>query len=191
MGKKVKRVKYQLDPKGIKELSFKEIKAILRGADELIFRGGRNLLAKILKGSKDKVILTRGLDQSPVYGYYKDLTIDQITARIDWMIINDYLKIKYDYRLPLLVYSEKGWEIERDTFSDELLEKLRELLKTGDYSLVQELKDRNRSMIFLLLEKIRATNDPSFIPLLEAWKQIDYKKVRKRINSVIQSLEKR
>lgn len=191
MGKKVKRVKYQLDPKGIKELSFNEIKAILRGADELIFRGGRNLLAKILKGSKDKVILTRGLDQSPVYGYYKDLTIDQITARIDWMIINDYLKIKYDYRLPLLVYSEKGWEIERDTFSDELLEKLRELLKTGDYSLVQELKDRNRSMIFLLLEKIRATNDPSFIPLLEAWKQIDYKKVQKRINSVIQSLEKR
>ena len=191
MGKKVKRVKYQLDPKGIKELSFNEIKAILRGADELIFRGGRNLLAKILKGSKDKVILTRGLDQSPVYGYYKDLTIDQITARIDWMIINDYLKIKYDYRLPLLVYSEKGWEIERDTFSDELLEKLRQLLKTGDYSLVQELKDRNRSMIFLLLEKIRATNDPSFIPLLEAWKQIDYKKVQKRINSVIQSLEKR
>jgi len=191
LGKKVKRVKYQLDPKGIKELSFKEIKAILRGADELIFRGGRNLLAKILKGSKDKVILTRGLDQSPVYGYYKDLTIDQITARIDWMIINDYLKIEYDYCLPLLVYSEKGWEIERDTFSDELLEKLRQLLKTGDYSLVQELKDRNRSMIFLLLEKIRATNDPSFIPLLEAWKQIDYKKVQKRINSVIQSLEKR
>ncbi len=191
MGKKVKRVKYQLDPKGIKELSFNEIKAILRGADELIFRGGRNLLAKILKGSKDKVILTRGLDQSPVYGYYKDLTIDQITARIDWMIINDYLKIEYDYCLPLLVYSEKGWEIERDTFSDELLEKLRQLLKTGDYSLVQELKDRNRSMIFLLLEKIRATNDPSFIPLLEAWKQIDYKKVQKRINSVIQSLEKR
>jgi len=190
MGKRVNKVRYQLDTKGIRELPFAEIKAILRGADDLIMTGGRSMLAKILKGSREKKILELGLDKSPVYGFFKELTIKEITAKIDWLIINGYLDIKYDYRLPLLVYTEKGWEIEKDTYSDELLDKLQELLKTGDYSFVLDLKDRNRAMILLLLEKIRATRDKRFIPLLEAWAEIDYKKVRAVIRDVINSLEK-
>jgi len=44
-------------------------------------------------------------------------------------------------------------------------------------------------MILLLLEKIEHTSDPSFIPALEEWKKVDYKKVRNEINRVIQSLK--
>ncbi|MGV8150026.1 MAG: hypothetical protein ACLKAN_13595 [Alkaliphilus sp.] len=51
-----------------------------------------------------------------------------------------------------------------------------------------KLKDRNREMIFLLLNKIQATGDKRFIPLLEAWAEIDYKKARKRIGKVIATL---
>jgi hypothetical protein len=51
------------------------------------------------------------------------------------------------------------------------------------------LKDRPRDLIFLLLEKIRARRDPRFIPLLEAWAEIDYKKVRARIHDVIQTIQ--
>jgi hypothetical protein len=40
--KRVNRIHYHLDTRGIKELPFSEIKAILRGADHLIGRGGRN-----------------------------------------------------------------------------------------------------------------------------------------------------
>lgn len=190
MGRKVRRVRYRLDTKGIKELPFTEIKAILRGADDLIMTGGRSMLAKILKGSKEKKVLELGLDKSPVYGFFKDLTIREIMAKIDWVIVNNYLDIEYDYRFPLLVYTEKGWEIEKDTYSDELLERLRGLLETGDYSFVLDLKDRNRAMILLLLDKIKATRDKRFIPLLEAWAEIDYKKVRVAIRGVIDSLEK-
>jgi hypothetical protein len=50
MGKKVKRVRVELDASGIKQLSDHEIKTILRGADDLIMSGGRALLAKILAG---------------------------------------------------------------------------------------------------------------------------------------------
>ena len=35
---------------------------------------------------------------------------------------------------------------------------------------------------------IEEKGDASFIPLLEAWAQIDYQKVRQRIRSVIQTL---
>ncbi|MFZ5634734.1 MAG: RQC-minor-1 family DNA-binding protein [Bacillota bacterium] len=190
MGKRKQRVRYHLDPKDIKELPFEEIKAILRGADELIATGGRSLLAKILKGSKDKNLLKYGLDKCPVYGFYKELKIEDITARIDWLVKKGYLDIEYSGRLPVIVYTDRGWEIERDTYSDELLEKLRSLIPGGDYSFVNELKDRNRGMILLLLDKIKASGEKGFIPLLKAWSEIDYRKVREEISKVISHLEK-
>jgi len=65
MGKKVNRVSYRLDSKGIKSLPVEDIRAIIRGADEMILSGGRNLLVKVLKGSKAKKVLELQLDQSP------------------------------------------------------------------------------------------------------------------------------
>lgn len=121
MSKKVKRVPYTLDTKGISTLPIEELTAILRGADDLIMSGGRNLLVKILKGSRQKKLLELKLDRSPVYGYYQDLSPEDILARVDWVIVNGYLDIKYNYRLPLLVYTPKGWEIEKETYSTEML----------------------------------------------------------------------
>lgn len=56
MSKKVRRVPVILDAGEIKDLPQEDIQMILRGADELISTGGRSMLAKILKGSKDKKI---------------------------------------------------------------------------------------------------------------------------------------
>jgi hypothetical protein len=84
--------------------------------------GGRTLLARTLKGSREKTILELELDHSPAYGAFRDLTIEDITARIDWLIVNDYLGIEYDYRLPLLIYRPRGWAIERETYANELME---------------------------------------------------------------------
>ena len=80
MGRKVQRVRYRLDAKGITALPLDEIAAILRGADTLIMSGGRSMLVKILKGSRDKKLLDLHLDESPVYGYYNHLTMDEIHA---------------------------------------------------------------------------------------------------------------
>ena len=68
MSRKKARVRYDLDSGDIRNLTDEEIKAILRAADELIATGGRSMLAKILKGSKDKKLLEHELDQSPAYG---------------------------------------------------------------------------------------------------------------------------
>jgi predicted ArsR family transcriptional regulator len=54
MSRKKENVRYNLDSGDVKHLSTEEIKAILRAADELVAMGGRNMLAKILKGSKEK-----------------------------------------------------------------------------------------------------------------------------------------
>jgi len=189
VGKRVNRVRVHLDSKGIEFLPNEEIKALLRGADELILSGGRNLLAKILKGSKDKKVMELQLNTCPVYGFFKEQTIEGITAKIDWMIINRYLAIEYDYRLPLLVFTQMGWEIEMDTRTDEFLNEFDEMINEGCSSFdMTYLKDRNRNMILLLLDKVEAKKDSRYIPILEAWKAIDYKKVRQRIDSIIKSI---
>lgn len=190
MSRKKQRVRYELDIGNIRYLSDDEIKAILRAADELIAVGGRSMLAKILKGSKDKKVLEHGLNQCPAYGYYRDLAPQEITNRIDWMIKNGYLEIEYRDRLPMLIFSEIGWEIERETYTEELLQKFKGLLDEKDFSYVHELKDRNRGMILLLIEKIKMTGNARFIPLLKAWKEIEYKKVQHEIQGVIDFLMK-
>ena len=129
MSRKKPRVRYELDSGDIRSLINEEIKVILRAADELIATGGRSMLAKILKGSKDKKVLEHGLDQCPVYGYYRELTLQEITNRIDWMIKKGYLEIEYTDRLPMLVFSEIGWKIERETYAEELLQKFERLLE--------------------------------------------------------------
>ena len=53
---------------------------------------------------------------------------------------------------------------------------------------MSDLKDRNRQVIWRLLDKIEASGDPRYIPALEAWEPIDYRKVRARIRSVIRVL---
>lgn len=190
MSRKKQRVRYELDIGDIRHLSEEEIKAILRAADELIATGGRSMLVKILKGSKDKKVLEHGLDKCPVYGYYREFTLQEITNRINWMIKKGFLEIEYRDRLPMIVFSEIGWEIERETYAEELLQKLMKLLDGKDFSFVQELKDRNRGMILLLIEKIKLTGNARFIPILKAWKEIEYKKVQAEIQSVIDCLMK-
>lgn len=190
MSRKVRRVQYNLDARGIRNLELNEIKSILRAADSLIMSGGRTLLAKILKGSKEKKIFELGLDKNPAYARLNEYSIDDIKAKIDWLIENRFLAIEYDYRLPLLVYTQKGWDIEKDTYSDELLSGFNKMLgANNNLFLMNYLKDRNREMIMLLLDKVEATEDPKYIPILEAWEKIDYKKVQKRIHSVLRRLK--
>jgi superfamily II DNA helicase RecQ len=190
MSRKYTRVAYHLDTGGIRHLPQHEIVAILRGADDLIMSGGRNLLTKVLKGSKDKKVLELGLNESPVYGYYRELNAEEVLARIDWVIQHGYLRIEYDWRLPKLVYTPEGWEIERETYARELLAEFDEMLEKNQppYDMTY-LKDRDRGMIFLLLDMVANTKDAKYIPLLQAWAAFDYKKVRARINEVIEAIQ--
>ena len=60
MSRNRQRVQFALDTGEVKALTEVEIRMILRAADELISVGGRSMLVKILKGSKDKKVLEQG-----------------------------------------------------------------------------------------------------------------------------------
>ncbi len=192
MSREVNRVRYHLDTKGIRSLPFEEIRVILRAADDLIMKGGRTLLVKVLKGSRAKDVIAKALDRNPSFGFYREGSPENVLARIDWLIDNYYLAIEYDYRLPLLVFTDKGWVIEKETLAEELFQTLRKLAATAPEKFDPSfLKDRNRDMIMRLLEKIEASGDVSLAPLLVAWALIDYRKVANRICDVLERLSQR
>ncbi len=183
------KVQYTLDTGGISSLPQDERKAILRGADELISTGGRAMLVKILKGSRDKKLLEHGLDKCPVYGFYHSLTMEEIGHRVDWVIKKGYIKIEYYGQLPMVVFSDKGWEIERETYSQELYQRFCHDVAEDHFTVIYEMKDVNRLVVFDVLEKIRAARDDRFLPILEEWKKLEVRKVRERIGEVEQTLK--
>lgn len=178
-----------MDTGAVRSLSETEKAAILRAADELIGTGGRSMLTKILKGSRDKKVLEHGLDQCSAYGFYRSMTLEEISHRVDWMVKKDYLRIDYDGRLPMLVFSEKGWEIERDTYAEELYQNICRDVKEGQFRTIPEMKNVNRLVVFDVLEKIRAGRDKAFLPMLAEWKKTEVRKVRERIGSVEKTIE--
>ncbi|WP_051030979.1 RQC-minor-1 family DNA-binding protein [Robertmurraya massiliosenegalensis] len=170
----------------INRLTDEEIKVILRAADPIIAKGGRTLLAKILKGSREKKVLQLELDSCPVYGYFKDDKLDGIMQKIDWMINFDFLDIEYYGKLPMIIFTERGWHIESDQIAEELFNEWKEWINKGKQNPdMSYLKDRNREMVLLLLEKIKASENQTFIPYLELWEKVDYKKVRDEIRRTI------
>ena len=191
MSKKVRRVPVVLDAGEIKDLPQEDIQMILRGADELISTGGRSMLAKMLKGSKDKKIFEYKLNECPAYGYYQDMKLDDISKCIDWMIKEDYLRIEYDYRLPLLVFSEKGWQIEKETFAQELYQRMCLDVEEKKARVLFEMKEVNRQVVMCVLDKIEKDGTKEFLPYLEAWKMLEVKKVAARIAEVEKKISKR
>lgn len=190
MSRRITRTPVHLLPAKTIHLPVEEIKVILRAADDLIARGGRTLLSKILKGSKGKRLLELGLDRSPVYGVFHGLRNEEILAKIDWLITNYYLQYEYDGRLPLLVYTPEGWEIERETYAEELFRGFLRMIDVGqtEYDMTY-LKNRDRGMIFLLLDKVEMRGDKRFVDLLRSWEKVEFKKVRQRIRAVIRAIE--
>lgn len=188
MSRQVHRVEYRLQPRGIRSLPDEDLRAILRGADPLVMRGGRTLLCKILRGSREKRVVELGLDRLPVHGYYRGLPEDDVLARIDWTIVQGYLDLRYDYRLPLLVFTPAGWEIEKETYARELVADFDALVAAGPPFDMTYLKDRNRGLIMRVLDLVSESGDARYIPLLEAWAEIDYRKVRERITQVVRGL---
>ncbi|MCD9020698.1 RQC-minor-1 family DNA-binding protein [Cohnella silvisoli] len=167
--------------------------AILRAADDLIGQGGRNLLAKILKGSKDKKLLSHGLETNPSYGYFRELTLEEITRKIDWMIEHDFLEIEMSGKLPMLIFTERGWTIERAQRAEEFMREwdLWISQKKTDLDLdMSYLKDRNRGLILLFLDRVKHSANPKYIPFLRQWHKIDYKKVQAAILETIQHIER-
>lgn len=169
-----------------------ELRAILRAADDIIAEGGRTLLTKILKGSKERKLLELGLDRNPSYGFYRDLSLEQITDKVDQMIRTGFLETEVLNKLPRIVFTPHGWAIERERRAEEFVLEWDLWLENNVIPISMEyLKERDRGMIFLFLFKILCSGNLKYIPFLELWERVDFKKVQVEIRHVIDALKRR
>ena len=191
MAKRGKRVHYSLDKGEVKGLPREDIEMILRAADDLIMKGGRNMLVKTLKGSREKKLLEHGMDQNPAYGFYKDLSMEAVGERVDWMILAGYLKIVYDYRLPLIVYTDRGWEIEKYTYAREHYEIYRKDRSKNKNRSIALLKTINPDVTVEILRTIADEGKEKDLPGLEAWTKEAEGKIRKKLVFAINKIRNR
>jgi rubrerythrin len=56
---------------------------------------------------------------------------------------------------------------------------------------MEYLKERDRGMIFLFLFKILCSGNKKYIPFLELWERVDFKRVRVEIQHVIDALKQK
>lgn len=144
-----------------------------------------------MKGSKERKLLELGLDRNPSYGYYKDLTLEQIMDKVDHMIRTGFLEREINGKYPTIIFTSRGWAIEKERRAEEFVQEWDRWLENNVIPLNMEyLKDRNRGLIFLFLYKILYSRNKKFIPFLTLWECIDYKKVQVEIRNVIQALKK-
>lgn len=116
--------------------------------------------------------------------------MEAVKEKIEWMIDYDFLDIQYSGKLPMIVFTERGWYIERDRRADEFLAEWDKWIEEDQpIPDMTYLKDRNRGMILLLLKKVQESGETKYIPYLEAWEQVDYKKVRAEIRKTIGMLK--
>lgn len=188
MGRRVRRVPVALNPSD-EPPTPDEMDTILLAADEITMSAGRNGLSLILKGSRAAKVFEKGWDRVETYGALAHLTRDQIARKIDWMIHAGWLRIEYDWALPLIRHSEQGWERVQKLWVEKLLGEFETWVAEGRPEQVwPRIETFHRQIKFQLLERIRARRARHLAPVLLAWRPHEVRKVQGRIGDVLRDM---
>ncbi|MEK6249017.1 MAG: hypothetical protein N2C12_12615, partial [Planctomycetales bacterium] len=83
----------------------------------------------------------------------------------------------------------KGWEIERETYINEMLAQLDRQIEANDPDASFDwLNERNREVVLGVLDAIELSSDSKYIPALKRWSRSTFRKVRIRIRAVLGTL---
>ena len=185
MARRIVERGFHLDCGDVAALRDDEIVAILRAADPIIATGGQTLLSKILKGSYDQKVLAHNLDGNPCYGVFADKTLALILNMIDRCILDGYLTIRYEGRLPVLIYTDKGRNIEKHTYADELLSAFLSDASKGKDDFIERMQSVNPERVRIALGKLDGAGGPSVSQALETRLPHTNSKVKKWINALL------
>ncbi len=163
-----------------------EVDAILQAADGIVGRGGRSGLALVLKGSGSQKVRQQGWDQSPAYGALSRCTVAEITTKVDWCIHHRWLRIEYERGIPLLYFTERGWQRVKTLWVQRLLAQFAAWQEANAWQqLWPQMEHVQREIKLLLLETIAQGRRCDLIPALHACKAHEVKKVRQAINQTL------
>ena len=136
---------------------------------------------KLLRGSRDKKLLELGMDADPSYGALSHLTLDEIARKVDWTIEEGYLDYYYEWRQPLLMFTERGWELERPVVAEEFFEQFSRDVGDGEFRMAGRMTDIKNEVQLDVIERIAQRCDERCLAHLEAWSGQTTKRIRKKL----------
>jgi len=172
---------YTLDSGDVTSLTREEIRLVIRAAEDLITRGGRTLLRKILRGSEARDVLPVHL-ANPAYGCWRALSETLVSQRVDWCIQQGYLELEYFGKLPLLVYPPKGLAIAIQMIASEW--RIEAAFANGFTNLKERIAEAPLPTLLALLDQIAESRDERFRPFLQAWSESGTKRLKARIRAI-------
>lgn len=162
---------------------------VLMAADEMIAKGGRELLAQVLKGIHSEIVLASEGEKLKAFGSLAALTLAQIEAKIDKLLEDDLVRVEHYLGKSLLVHSPAGWERTKVLLAGRVYASLQQRAEAGDAKgLYGEVGRVHREVKFLVLTRVEETADGRFAPMLESWRERETKPVKRRIGEVLERL---
>jgi superfamily II DNA helicase RecQ len=172
-----------------KNLAQRNLVCVLRAADDLRGRGGPELLARVLKGEASSRLRKMGLEECPVYGIFAHMDMPQILARINLAMMEGYLKFDQVGDRFYVTLTEDGREVELDTLANEIIYEFDEILASNQPIDLSDLILLDRQTLDRVLSRLESNCDPKYIPILENWEIYENRKMRNRIDRLIEKLK--
>jgi hypothetical protein len=179
-------------------LSADEEKAIFAIVDAAIGVAGRTSVMMALRGSRAEKVRRLGVEDRPGHGFFKGRPEEEVLAKIDTCFHRGWLRFERTREgLPLIGYTDEGLEKAKAFTIEAWLEELRgqrEAVEKGDgfkvSFLMSETPNRNHDTVFILIDELERESDASWLPVLHAWRAVETKRVRARLQQVIDRLER-
>jgi hypothetical protein len=163
--------------------------AILLAADEMIAKGGRELLVQVLKGVRSTLVLATGSEALKHFGSLSTLSLSQIEARLALVFDEDLLRVEHYWELPLVVHSPTGWSRITGLWADTLYRSFQTRASRGDLAgIFAEVGRVHREVKVLVLDRIEHEGAVPLAPVLECWREREGKRMKRRIAEVLESL---
>lgn len=171
------------------ELTEHERDLILLTADEMIARGGKELLVQVLKGMRSDLVLASGGEKLKHFGVLGELTLGEIEAKIDRIVGEDLLRIEHYWNRALVVHSPAGWERIRSLWAHLLWSSFERRARIGDLGgIYAEVGRVHKEVKLAFLDRVEQEGASRFAPVLEAWQEREGKRIRRRILEVLERL---
>jgi hypothetical protein len=177
-----KAVTREVNPVERVPLTEEEHEWILRGASEIVAKGGRSQLSLLLKGSKSKAVLKYHLDRSPAYGKLSFLTIEEIENRIDQVIRKGALALHYfGGDLPLIVLSDSAWERVRPWANQQEATRAAAADDRTLNEILLSWRNRRRQEQIYLIDAVASLDSEAARRLFQAWHRVSGKEMRAKL----------
>ena len=171
------------------QLSEAQRDVILLAADEMIAKGGKELLVQVLKGMRSDLVLGAEAEKLRHFGALSSLTLAGIESRIDRILEEDLLRVEHYANRALLVHSPLGWERVKPLWAAILYDSFaRRAARDELQGIYAEIGRVHREVKQLVLERIEREGASALAPVLEGWRERETKGMKRRISEVIERL---